>query len=96
MFYNREGLKHDLQNLRNRNWRRIKERMGVTKKFKIHDLRHNFCSLMLQLGHPIPQVQKMLGHANPCITMKIYSHAIPVDKEEVLSVLDKLIPSEAN
>ena len=94
MFYNREGLRQDVNNLRSRNWKRIKERMGVTARFRMHDLRHNFCSLMLQLGHPIPQVQKMVGHANPSITMGIYTHAIPVDKDNVLDVLDKLIPSE--
>ena len=96
VFCNNQGNQHDLRNLRSRNWKRIKEKVNLSKDFRIHDLRHNFVSLMLQLGHPIPDVQKMVGHANASITMKIYSHSIPQNKEVVLDVLDKLIPTEVN
>ena len=67
--------------------------MGVTARFRMHDLRHNFVSLMLQLGQPVSQVQKMVGHANPMVTYGIYSHAIPVDSAKILDALDKLVPS---
>jgi hypothetical protein len=31
-------------------------------------------------GVPIPTVSKQLGHANPTITLKLYSHALESDE----------------
>ena len=38
---------------------------------------------MLARGLPIPVVSQLLGHANPAITMAIYSHALPDSQELV-------------
>lgn len=42
----------------------------------VHGLRHLHASLLLAEGLPITDVSRRLGHANPGITLTVYSHAI--------------------
>lgn len=44
---------------------------------KIHCIRHTRASDLISAGLPIPDVSRMLGHANPAVTLGIYAHAIP-------------------
>ncbi len=46
----------------------------------LHSLRHTHASQLLSQGVPIPTVSKRLGHANPTITLKLYSHALESDE----------------
>jgi integrase len=46
----------------------------------LHALRHGHASQLLSEGVPIPTVSKRLGHANPAITLKLYSHALESDE----------------
>jgi integrase len=46
----------------------------------LHSLRHAHASQLLSEGVPIPTVSKRLGHANPTITLKLYSHALESDE----------------
>ena len=46
----------------------------------LHSLRHGHASQLLSQGVPIPTVSKRLGHANPSITLKLYSHALESDE----------------
>ena len=39
-----------------------------------HTHRHSCVSAMIANGAPITEVQHRLGHANPAITLQIYSH----------------------
>lgn len=41
-----------------------------------HMLRHSAGSIALDAGVPIPEVSRMLGHANPAITMEVYAHVL--------------------
>jgi integrase len=47
----------------------------------LHSLRHSYASQQLSNGVPITAVSATLGHANPNITLGIYSHAMPTDNE---------------
>ncbi len=40
----------------------------------LHALRHTFASLMIQLGKPVSQVSRLLGHKNPELTLRVYTH----------------------
>lgn len=42
--------------------------------FTVHSLRHFHASALILAGIPIPEVSARLGHANPSITMKVYTH----------------------
>ena len=50
------------------------------KEFSLHSLRHSHASVLLSNGVPIPVVSERLGHADPTITLQIYSHAMPADR----------------
>jgi integrase len=39
-----------------------------------HSLRHSFASILIANGAPVTEVQARLGHSNPSITLKVYSH----------------------
>ena len=47
-----------------RSWRRV----------TFHTLRHSCASALIASGAPITEVQHRLGHANPAITLMVYSH----------------------
>ena len=69
---------------------RVKELMVAVglKGVSLHSLRHSFASELLSKGTPIPVVSERLGHANPNITLSIYSHAIPADSRAAAKIWD--------
>jgi site-specific recombinase XerD len=54
-----------------------------------HHLRHNAGSYLLSENVPITAVSKILGHANPAITMSIYAHELKEDFEQVRVAMAK-------
>ena len=53
-------------------WRGIRHELGLGDA-RIHDLRHTFASVLVNLGHTLYEVQQLLGHASPQTTMR-YAH----------------------
>ena len=43
-------------------------------KFRAHDLRHTFASMLYEAEVDIKTAQKWLGHSSPEITMRVYTH----------------------
>ena len=76
--------------------RRAADEAGVyrTEPLRLHDLRHTFATGLLRAGVPVTLVSATLGHANPSITLKVYSHVIPSDAGLVARVAGKLIPTD--
>lgn len=64
-------------------------RSGLSKEFsrrtenaglphiRLHDLRHSHVSMLIEMGVPIMEISKRLGHENPQTTMNIYAHLYP-------------------
>jgi integrase len=52
------------------------EQAGL-RKFRFHDLRHTFGSLLIQAGISPAYVQKQMGHRSIQITIDVYGHLIP-------------------
>ena len=50
---------------------------------RIHDLRHTAASLMFASGLNVIEVSRILGHANPTITLNRYVHLIPGSTPDV-------------
>jgi integrase len=46
-----------------------------------HGLRHHRASLLLSENVPLPNVSSRLGHADPSITARIYSHVVKADHD---------------
>lgn len=53
-------------------WYRLREAAGLDD-FRIHDCRHNFASTLVNSGRSLYEVQQILGHHDPKVTMR-YSH----------------------
>jgi integrase len=46
------------------------------RRVTFHALRHSCASAMIAAGAPVTEVQHRLGHANPAITLQIYTHFV--------------------
>src|SRR5260370_29405417 len=44
------------------------------RRVKMHSLRHSFASALIMAGAPVTEVQSLLGHSSPAVTLKVYSH----------------------
>lgn len=53
-------------------WLRLVREAKIDKKLRLHDLRHQFASALVNAGHSLYTVQKLLSHASP-ITSQRYS-----------------------
>lgn len=76
VFPNRTGSNHwDAQNLYRDLWNPARDRAGLID-FRWHDLRHTFCSRLVQRGANIVAVKELAGHRSIEITMR-YVHLSP-------------------
>lgn len=53
-------------------WNGLRRKLRLTD-VRIHDLRHTFASFLVNAGHSLYEVQKLLGHSDPRTTMR-YAH----------------------
>ena len=53
-------------------WNTLRRSLGLGD-VRIHDLRHTFASFLVNAGHSLYEVQKLLGHCDPRTTMR-YAH----------------------
>ncbi len=53
-------------------WDRLRVKAGLPK-FKIHQIRHSFASFLVNSGRTLYEVQQVLGHSDPAVTMR-YAH----------------------
>jgi integrase len=57
-------------------------------QLSMHGLRHAHASILLSQGADIQSVSDRLGHADPSITLSIYSHVIPSDRGRLALLWD--------
>lgn len=67
--------------------KRICNRAGI-EYYGLHSLRHTFASRCFQKGIQVEIVSKILGHASPSITTKVYIHIMPHMKRNAVLALD--------
>lgn len=53
-------------------WDHLRQKLGL-RDVRIHDLRHTFASILVNAGHSLYEVQRLLGHSDPRTTMR-YAH----------------------
>ncbi len=56
----------------NKIWLKLRREAGVPK-LRLHDLRHQYASFLVNSGRTLYEVQKILGHSNPSVTER-YAH----------------------
>ncbi len=65
----------------------------LVKRGRFHDLRHTFASLALLRGAKPKVISEALGHASVAFTMDTYSHIISGMQEDMMALLDEVLPS---
>lgn len=90
VFANRAGGPLSPQNFVRREFYPALSKAGL-ERITFHQLRHTAGSLAIAAGVPIPQVSRLLGHADSVVTMRIYAHALPSREREATDALDKAI-----
>lgn len=58
-----------------RAWKNVKDMAALPPGFRLHDLRHNFASALVNKGATLAEVGALLGHSNPHVTMRYAHHA---------------------
>ena len=53
-------------------WDTIRKRVGIPE-VRLHDLLHSYASFLVNAGRSLYEVQKLLGHHDPKVTMR-YAH----------------------
>ena len=67
----------------------------IIKKYELsplsfHELRHTSASVLIYKGINPKTVSQRLGHADPSITMEIYSHVFDITKQESAKAFDEV------
>lgn len=64
-------------NFRARVWSPAVERAGLSRRPRVHDLRHTHASWLVAAGVPLPVIQRRLGHESITTTIDVYGHLLP-------------------
>jgi integrase len=74
---------------------RAKEK-GLTKKPRVHDLRHTHAWWLIQAGVPLPVIQRHLGHESIQTTVDRYGHLDRRSSRMVADVMRKALRGQAS
>ena len=92
VFLSQAGTPLDYDNLRARDWQRAMKAWDSNHELTPHDLRHIFAGVNLTNGVDVVTVSKLLGHANPSITLEVYASYInPPEQDKVASYMASLL-----
>lgn len=70
-------------------WTRLRAAAGLPK-LRLHDLRHQYASMLVNTGRSLYEVQQILGHSDPKVTTR-YAHLAPSTLQAAASAAgDKL------
>lgn len=70
-------------------WDTIRKRVGMPE-VRLHDLRHSYASFLVNAGRSLYEVQKLLGHHDPKVTMR-YAHLSPGALIEAANIVGNLV-----
>ncbi len=66
-------------------------KLSGVKRIRIHDLRHSYASMLINLGVSPLEIQERLGHENIETTLNTYSHLYPNKHQETTKMLEELL-----
>ncbi len=71
-------------------WGRTVTALGLPR-LRFHDLRHSHVSQLIANGLDVVLISKRIGHANPSITLKLYSHMFRSDDAAAADAIDRAL-----
>ena len=63
---------------------------------RFHDIRHTHASILISAGADIVTISRLLGHANPKMTLEFYAHLLPGAKNEIADLFHDTIQHNDN
>jgi integrase len=72
-------------------WYRLRKKANIPN-VRIHDLRHSFASMLVSGGRSLYEVQQILGHSDPKMTMR-YSHLSSKTLLAAANVASVIVPN---
>jgi integrase len=70
-------------------WRDLRSRAGLPH-LRIHDLRHQYASFLVNSGRTLYEEQQILGHSDPSVTQR-YAHLSKKSLQDVADSADDII-----
>ena len=70
-------------------WSTIRKKVGL-QDVRLHDLRHSFASFLVNSGRSLYEVQRLLGHHDPKVTMR-YAHLSPAGLLDAVNIVGAVI-----
>lgn len=93
VFPGARGRRLNYEYFHGRFWRPAIKAAGL--RFRIHDLRHAFASLLLAFGETVLYVSRQLGHSSAKLTLDTYGHLLEeghrLDREATLGKLEGVL-----
>lgn len=77
-----------------RSWTQLKKKAKIEGDLRIHDLRHNFASFLVNSGVSLYVCQQLLGHSTPTVTQR-YAHLNVSSLQKASDVASKKILSSS-
>jgi integrase len=84
-----EGRPMDTERLLRRHFAPLLRDAGLAH-MRFHDLRHTAATQMLLRGVHPRVVADILGHSDPAITMRVYSHVVPAMHDQAARAMESL------
>jgi Phage integrase family len=94
-FHSKAGTVLDPNHLVHYHFQPCLEHAGL-RRFRFHDLRHTFGSLLIQDGASLAYVKEQMGHSSIQITVDTYGHLIPGADINWIDGLDRRTSQQQN
>lgn len=66
------------------------QRHQSAREHGMHALRHFYASVLLDAGENVKALAEYLGHGDPAITLRVYTHLMPTSESRTRRAVDKL------
>lgn len=74
-------------------WNACARAAGLTG-VRVHDLRHFHATTLISQGVDVVTVASRLGHKNPAVTLRVYSHPITEADQAAAATLSRFLPTD--
>lgn len=71
------------------NFGSVLKKLGIPHR-GFHSLRHTFATRAIECGVDVKTLSEIMGHSNPVITLKRYTHSMMEHKEEMMQRIGKM------